>query len=613
MKKVYLLVLSVFAASAINAQVAGAKKLALTPPHTETHPSVVIDGDRAIVWSDDFETPANWISGGPSPDFTEWGWSIGATTNSWFGFDADMGTTGSFARFRNGVPGGPSDPIEDGPFTLTYSTTIDLSTATAATLEWEQYGARFIVLQEVQVSIDGGTTWLSVGSNANIPPLTATGGSEYGKPETRSFPLHCALGGATTINLRLFWDGDLNGGTMNYIDYGWYVDDVRIVDGPNYDITNDQTLHRSGVGLAFAEGLEYYMIPDEQITTIEFSGLCSNNGGNDHTNVKMTTDIDMGGSVYSDITTPLTVLTCDNDSLFGGPAFTPASGLGNYNITYTFDGDNPDDITTGDITTDMIEVTDYMYGRDDGVITASIGNLIGNEDLFLSVGNVMDIFANGLIGAIEIAITNDADNVDQLIYADVYVYDVGADDWLYLETTPDHTITAGENGGIIKLTFVDPVSVFAGDIIMITAGHWGGPTVPRFSMCQPTVDGSVQGNSAAYGFYSLASPEAVLIRADMRDFTGINPDVNINLAVGQNIPNPFDANSSITYSLNEASNVNVQFTDVSGKVIMDLNQGTQTAGEYRIDLDANDFSEGVYFYTFTVGETQITKMMVVAK
>jgi flagellar hook assembly protein FlgD len=65
--------------------------------------------------------------------------------------------------------------------------------------------------------------------------------------------------------------------------------------------------------------------------------------------------------------------------------------------------------------------------------------------------------------------------------------------------------------------------------------------------------------------------------------------------------------------LNEASNVSVEFVDVSGKVVRTINNGTQTAGTYTLDVNGNDFAEGVYFYTFTVGAEKITKRMIITK
>jgi len=53
--------------------------------------------------------------------------------------------------------------------------------------------------------------------------------------------------------------------------------------------------------------------------------------------------------------------------------------------------------------------------------------------------------------------------------------------------------------------------------------------------------------------------------------------------------------------------------DVTGKVVKTINNGTQQAGVYTVAVDANDFAEGVYFYTFTIGTEKVTKQMVITK
>jgi hypothetical protein len=48
-------------------------------------------------------------------------------------------------------------------------------------------------------------------------------------------------------------------------------------------------------------------------------------------------------------------------------------------------------------------------------------------------------------------------------------------------------------------------------------------------------------------------------------------------------------------------------------LVKSINNGSQAAGTYTVAIDANDFAEGVYFYTFTVGTEKVTKRMVVTK
>ena len=88
-----------------------------------------------------------------------YGWSIGTETNSWNGgLDGDMGTEGNFARFKNG---NTTDFIEAGGFTFTYDGSIDLTGVPAPHLEFSQFGAIFFEVQSVEISTDGGDSWVS--------------------------------------------------------------------------------------------------------------------------------------------------------------------------------------------------------------------------------------------------------------------------------------------------------------------------------------------------------------------------------------------------------------------------------------------------------------------
>lgn len=617
MRKVYLLSLSVFAAGVLNAQTTNSSQQAIqelnTNPEAFQFRPQLLSADRAaddIIWADSFNVATDWVAGGAQADANN-NWSIGATVNGWaFGTSGNMGTSGDFARLQVENP----STITMGPLTMEYQGTIpDLTSIPAPHLEWEQYGARFITKQEIQVSTDGGNNWITAGSNADIAPLTSGGGSAYGQPETRRFNITNAIAGdPSNVMLRLFWDGDQNGPDMNYIDYGWFVDNVRIVEGHGYDSDIQVSYFRSGVGGSYEFGLEYYQVPTSQITTIDFAAETINQGGSTHTGLYLQADVDNGGNVFSGTSATVDLAPSAGDSLGTTTQFTP-SGTGTYAVTWEFFGDNAETYTANDQLTDEFEVTEYTYARDNGVQTGSIGNVTSNTGSPMSIGNAMDIFADGVIGALEIKITDDATNAGQLIYGQIVKYDDNAQAWVYEDQTADYEIQNSDLNGFVRVVFNNPVQVSAGDLVLILAGHYGGSDEVRFGYAQETDEQTVLGyTSGAAEPFSLIEPGAMMVRADMRDFTSISEEAS-NFAIGQNVPNPFADNSIITYSLEEAADVSIKFIDAAGKEVKVINQGAQTAGSYTINLDAKDFSEGVYFYTFTIGEKQVTKRMLVTK
>jgi len=419
----------------------------------------------------------------------------------------------------------------------------------------------------------------------------------------------------------------MNGSSTNYVDYGWFIDNVRIVEGHAYDQEIQAGYFRSGVGISYQSGLSYYSVPTTQITEIEFAGETIQQGGSTHTGLYLEATVDNGGNVYTGTSATNDVLAGAADSMFATTTFTPANGIGTYDMNWTFIGDNADTYTTNDDIDDSFSVTEYTYGRDDGTTTGAISNVTNNAGNSMAIGNTMDIFGTGVIGALDIRISDDVAAVGQLIYGQVIKYDVGNNDdlapttlgstdmWVYQAQTPDYEITNSDLDGFIKVTFANAIPVADGDLVCIQAVNYTGEV--GFSYAQATtvqtVLGFTAGSTSDADLFSLNNPEAIMIRADMRDFTSIQEDALNGFIIGQNVPNPFDNNSIINYSLEEGANVSVQFVDVSGKVVKSINQGNQTAGSYQINLDGADFAEGVYFYTFTIGTKEVTKRMVVTK
>jgi hypothetical protein len=50
---------------------------------------------------------------------------------------------------------------------------------------------------------------------------------------------------------------------------------------------------------------------------------------------------------------------------------------------------------------------------------------------------------------------------------------------------------------------------------------------------------------------------------------------------------------------------------VAGAKVMEISEGVKAAGTHTIQLNASDLTSGVYYYTITAGNSQITKKMIV--
>lgn len=62
-----------------------------------------------------------------------------------------------------------------------------------------------------------------------------------------------------------------------------------------------------------------------------------------------------------------------------------------------------------------------------------------------------------------------------------------------------------------------------------------------------------------------------------------------------NFPNPFNAGTTISYSVQEPSHVQLSVWDLSGQPVRELTDRIQEAGYYEIQFDAGDLPSGTYF------------------
>lgn len=620
MKKVYLLVSGLLlAAGAVNAQVEAERAYLPISEDNSSRPVGLVGDDRApgdVIVSDDFSDFANWTlstEGGTTPE-----WELVTSTpgdlNTYMEAFASPTNANGFAAF-NGVQyllAGSVTPIDA---LVEYGSSIDCSGAAAVTLEFFSAYRAFNTDQVfVEVSNDAWASFTAYELFADMPTNDPT------RQEVVLQDITAVAAGEADVRVRFRYQ-ELGADASFGAGYGWMVDDFVVKEAWNYDQAITASYHKSGIGQYMESGMEYHFIPTNQIAEITFAGKTANLGGLVQPNAKLNVNV-TGAGTYSGVSDMFDLLVGGTDSVFTNTTFTPAAE-GTYNVEYFFDCDETEEETVNDtITGDEVafivtgDADNNIYSRDNGFGGSSIGNVSSNTAAPLLIGNVMDIFTDDVIGAVDIVVSNDASNVGKLIFAQIMIFDEGAGAFIYEDQTDDHEITSGENGGPITVYFDEHIEVTAGQSILVLAGHYGGDTEARFRMAQAVEEQTVLGYTAgATDPFFLSSPSALMVRPHMKQyfFDGIAEEAANNFTVGQNQPNPFGDNAVINYELNEAANVSVEFVDVAGKVVYSVNNGTQEAGSYTLDVDANQFAEGVYFYTFTVGTEKVTKRMVITK
>lgn len=68
-------------------------------------------------------------------------------------------------------------------------------------------------------------------------------------------------------------------------------------------------------------------------------------------------------------------------------------------------------------------------------------------------------------------------------------------------------------------------------------------------------------------------------------------------------PNPFSESINLAITLAEESPVNIIISDMLGRVVVNMNQGTMQAGEYVIPVDGTNMAEGMYACTVKTANT----------
>jgi len=81
----------------------------------------------------------------------------------------------------------------------------------------------------------------------------------------------------------------------------------------------------------------------------------------------------------------------------------------------------------------------------------------------------------------------------------------------------------------------------------------------------------------------------------------------------KNYPNPFNVETTISYTLKSPTNVKITVYDRLGREVAVLFDGPQNEGEHTISFDASNLPSGIYFYRLKTTEHTEVKKMVLTK
>ena len=553
------------------------------------------------IWSDDFSEDTTWILDNNGQAGIEYGWNINAVSDGWYSNNGISSTSGgNYAELVNGVPGNETQAL-DVVYTMTTANPIDvigLGGTNQVTLEFEQYGARFNDLQQILISTDG-IVFTPVGDNLDVPVLSASGGAAYDNPDLKQINLATILETDNApIWIQFSWTTNFPSFAENpnvWITYGWYIDDVRLVTNPDNDLEITETYWGT-------EGLNYYQIPLTQVAPIDFEVAVFNGGANTQTNVALNADVNGGAFVGS--SDPAEIISLDTAILTLSTPFTPDAN-GNYTIVQTISSDSTDDVPGNNEIDDIsFAVGDFIYARDNG---SPGGSTTNGVDGFES-GNLFDVWADQTLKAIDIRIpggTNGAE-LGTEFYVKLYSVDVATGDFIYEMESDVLTLTQQMQNTSLTVPLLSPVNVIANTTYLAVIGSFGeglrvstaGTSEPQTSFFLDLADNT--------WYYQTGTP---YVRLNFDPTVGIEEN-NTAFTVGNVFPNPVSGEGTLHVFMNNAQNMSMEITDLSGKLVS-VQSKSLNQGENKIALDTAQLSSGIYTVTLLSGTTSFSRKMIV--
>jgi hypothetical protein len=276
--------------------------------------------------------------------------------------------------------------------------------------------------------------------------------------------------GNDSVQMSFVFEGttNANNGFTGY--YFWQIDDLSLSETASNFIEIDDFvvggfwldyINYTAEGLNSMIGLDYSVTPVSQLANRPFviEGVLRNLGSNDQLSMLK---YDVTGPVtYSGSSAPTTVLAYSSTNMVDSvivaatPSLSPPIGI--YGLSIWGESDSAGVATAiSDTTYRIIEVSDYIYAKDDGD-TDPGAYIIGGPGDQSHITTRYEMYANEQLYSVR-AYIDDQSIVGAEIKGIIYEVDTtAAFDVLFLAETDDYEITAQDLGAWIDIPFIAPL------------------------------------------------------------------------------------------------------------------------------------------------------------
>ena len=134
-----------------------------------------------------------------------------------------------------------------------------------------------------------------------------------------------------------------------------------------------------------------------------------------------------------------------------------------------------------------------------------------------------------------------------------------------------------------------------------------------------TITGLSDGNYY-WGVQAIDGANAGSAFADEQTFTvgsltGIEDNVLLpsEMQLEQNYPNPFNPTTTIRFTIDKTTAVELALFDSNGRFVETISRGIREAGTHSEQLNGKSLTSGVYFYTLKAGGQQLAKKLLLVR
>ncbi len=205
-----------------------------------------------------------------------------------------------------------------------------------------------------------------------------------------------------------------------------------------------------------------------------------------------------------------------------------------------------------------------------------------------------------------------------LVYMDSEDEEVAFDNFILEDTTPlpveltSFTAKATEAAVVLNWTTATEVNNYGFDVESKRASTDTWETIAF-------VNGHGNSNSPKEYSYIVANATSGSYRLKQIDTDGgfeYSDVVTVGNAVNklsQNYPNPFNPTTQISFSVAQASNVNISVYNALGQKVTELVNKNMNAGNHTVNFNGSNLASGFYFYRLDVGDYSKTMKMMLIK